>query len=105
MRHLQEVDQLMDALKSASMVLAELWMSLLSPKAYYELCMQSATSFLYDAHGMRKHHLADLYKLVKYAGIVPHLYLMITVGLVYMSIPDTPINQGYRAKRPISLRL
>lgn len=35
---LQELDQLMDALKSASLMLAELRTSSLSPKQYYELC-------------------------------------------------------------------
>ena len=34
----QELDQLMDALKSASTMLAELRTSSLSPKQYYELC-------------------------------------------------------------------
>ena len=42
---------------------------------------------MYDAHQSGKHHLADLYELVQYAGnIVPRLYLMITVGAVYMSV-------------------
>jgi vacuolar protein sorting-associated protein 35 len=39
-------------------------------------------------------HLADLYELVQYAGnIIPRLYLMITVGTVYMSIPDAPVRE------------
>lgn len=39
-------------------------------------------------------HLADLYELVQYAGnIVPRLYLMITVGTAYMSIPDAPVKE------------
>lgn len=37
----QELDQLMDALKSASLMLAELRTSSLSPKQYYELCEHS----------------------------------------------------------------
>lgn len=50
--------------------------------------------YLYDAHTTGKHHLADLYELVQYCGnIVPRLYLMITVGSVYMSIPDAPIKE------------
>lgn len=50
--------------------------------------------YLYDAHTTGKHHLADLYELVQYCGnIVPRLYLMITVGAVYMSIPDAPIKE------------
>ena len=39
-------------------------------------------------------HLADLYELVQYAGnIIPRLYLMITVGTAYMSIPDAPVKE------------
>jgi vacuolar protein sorting-associated protein 35 len=52
------------------------------------------SNYLYDAHQAGKHHLADLYELVQYAGnIVPRLYLMITVGAVYMSIPDAPVKE------------
>ncbi|KAI0309641.1 vacuolar protein sorting-associated protein 35, partial [Amylostereum chailletii] len=98
-RHL-ELDQLMDALKSASLMLAELRTSSLSPKQYYELYMavfdalRHLTNYLYEAHTSSRHHLADLYELVQYAGnIVPRLYLMITVGSVYMSIPDAPVKE------------
>ncbi|PCH33169.1 vacuolar protein sorting-associated protein 35 [Wolfiporia cocos MD-104 SS10] len=98
-RHL-ELDQLMDALKSASLMLAELRTSSLSPKQYYELYMavfdalRHLSNYLYDAHTQGKHHLADLYELVQYAGnIVPRLYLMITVGSVYMSIPQAPVKE------------
>jgi vacuolar protein sorting-associated protein 35 len=108
----------MDALKSASLMLAELRTSSLSPKQYYELCAHTSPSspfsnleflsvdmavfdalrhlsnYLYDAHTQSRHHLADLYELVQYAGnIVPRLYLMITVGAVYMSIPDAPVKE------------
>lgn len=113
----QELDQLMDALKSASLMLAELRTSSLSPKQYYELCaltlvhtataltqllldmavfdaLRHLSNYLYDAHTQGRHHLADLYELVQYASsIVPRLYLMITVGSVYMSIPDAPIKE------------
>ncbi|KAJ8520339.1 hypothetical protein ONZ45_g2802 [Pleurotus djamor] len=98
-RHL-ELDQLMDALKSASLMLAELRTSSLSPKQYYELYMavfdalRHLSNYLYDAHTQGRHHLADLYELVQYAGnIVPRLYLMITVGAVYMSIPEAPVKE------------
>lgn len=81
-------------------MLAELRTSSLSPKQYYELYMavfdalRHLSSYLYDAHVQDKHHLADLYELVQYAGnIVPRLYLMITVGTVYMSIPGAPIKE------------
>lgn len=107
----------MDAVKSASVMLAELRTSSLSPKQYYELCaytlfgfhqgtqrlrpdmavfdaLRHLSNYLYDAHTQGRHHLADLYELVQYAGnIVPRLYLMITVGSVYMSIPDAPVKE------------
>lgn len=70
----------MDALKAASTMLAELRTSSLSPKQYYELYMavfdalRHLSSYLFDAHTSGKHHLADLYELVQYAGnIVPRL--------------------------------
>ncbi|KAH9005862.1 vacuolar protein sorting-associated protein 35 [Lactarius hatsudake] len=98
-RHL-ELDQLMDALKSSSLMLAELRTSSLSPKQYYELYMavfdalRHLSNYLYDAHTTGRHHLADLYELVQYAGnIVPRLYLMITVGSVYMSVPEAPVKE------------
>ena len=48
--------------------------------------------FLRDSHPTN--HLADLYELVQYAGnIVPRLYLMITVGTVYMGIEDAPVKE------------
>src|SRR5437764_156926 len=52
------------------------------------------TTYLNDAHISGKHHLADLYELVQYAGnIIPRLYLMITVGSVYMSQKDAPVKE------------
>jgi vacuolar protein sorting-associated protein 35 len=48
--------------------------------------------YLRDSHPVN--HLADLYELVQYAGnIVPRLYLMITVGTVYMAIEDAPVKE------------
>ncbi|KAF9261927.1 vacuolar protein sorting-associated protein 35 [Marasmius fiardii PR-910] len=95
-----ELEQLMDGLKSASVMLAELRTSSLSPKQYYELYMavfdalRHLSNYLYEAHQAGRHHLADLYELVQYAGnIIPRLYLMITVGSVYMSIADAPVKE------------
>ncbi|GAA5969329.1 hypothetical protein JCM21900_002813, partial [Sporobolomyces salmonicolor] len=80
LRRCLDADQIMDALKAASTMLAELRTSSLSPKQYYELYMavfdalRHLSSYLYDAHVSGKHHLADLYELVQYAGnIVPRL--------------------------------
>lgn len=48
--------------------------------------------YLRDNHPVN--HLADLYELVQYAGnIIPRLYLMITVGTVYMAIDDAPVKE------------
>lgn len=97
-RSLETRGKLMDALKHASLFLTELRTSQLTPKQYYELYMMVFDSlnllanFLKDNHP--HHHLADLYELVQYAGnIVPRLYLMITVGTVYMSVPDAPVKE------------
>ncbi|KAJ3158528.1 Vacuolar protein sorting-associated protein 35 [Geranomyces michiganensis] len=99
-----DAHKLMDALKHCSTMLAELRTSSLTPKNYYELYMsifdelRHLTTYLYDAHMNHRHHLSDLYELVQYAGnIVPRLYLMITVGSVYMRvskelIPQTIVN-------------
>ncbi len=80
----------MEALKHASNMLSELRTSLLSPKSYYELYMSVTDQlrhlelYLVDEF-QRGRKMADLYELVQYAGnIIPRLYLLITVGLVYM---------------------
>ncbi|XP_031328219.1 vacuolar protein sorting-associated protein 35-like isoform X1 [Photinus pyralis] len=82
--------KLMDALKHASAMLGELRTSLLSPKSYYELYMAITDELrhmeLYLLDEFQKgRKVTDLYELVQYAGnIVPRLYLLITVGLVYI---------------------
>lgn len=103
MRRCLENDQLMDSLKHASSMLAELRSPNLLPKQYYELYMavfdalRHLSAFLLDAHSSGKHHLADLYELVQYAGnIVPRLYLMVTVGTVYLSVPAAPVKEIMR---------
>lgn len=95
---LETQGKLMDALKCSSTLVSELRTSSLSPKKYYELYMavfdalRHLSVFLRDSHPVN--HLADLYELVQYAGnIVPRLYLMVTVGTVYMSIPDAPVKE------------
>ncbi|GAB6026743.1 Vacuolar protein sorting-associated protein 35 [Chamberlinius hualienensis] len=90
MKRCLDKNKLMDGLKHASNMLAELRTSVLSPKSYYELYMlitdelrHLETYLLEEFQKGRK--IADLYELVQYAGnIVPRLYLLITVGLVYI---------------------
>lgn len=82
----------------SSTLVSELRTSTLGPKQYYELYMavfdalRHLSVYLRDSHP--NNHLADLYELVQYAGnIVPRLYLMITVGTVYMAIPEAPVKE------------
>lgn len=95
---LETPGKLMDALKHSSTLVSELRTSSLGPKQYYELYMavfdalRHLSVYLKDSHPVN--HLADLYELVQYAGnIIPRLYLMITVGTVYMSIEDAPVKE------------
>ncbi|CAR23993.1 retromer subunit VPS35 [Lachancea thermotolerans CBS 6340] len=88
--------KLMDALKHTSIMLTELRSPTLSPKQYYELyiliydSLSILSSYFVECHP-KKHHLADLYELVQYAGnILPRLYLMITVGSSYLQSSDAP---------------
>ncbi|KAK9248157.1 vacuolar protein sorting-associated protein 35 [Lipomyces tetrasporus] len=98
LKNLESKGKLMDALKHASSMLSELRTSALGPKQYYELymavfdSMRNLSVYLKDNHP--NNHLADLYELVQYAGnILPRLYLMVTVGTVYMSVPDAPVKE------------
>ncbi|XP_063226754.1 vacuolar protein sorting-associated protein 35 isoform X2 [Bacillus rossius redtenbacheri] len=90
MKRCLDKSKLMDGLKHASIMLGELRTSLLSPKSYYELYMAITDELrhleLYLLDEFQKgRKVADLYELVQYAGnIVPRLYLLITVGLVYI---------------------
>ncbi|EHY54892.1 retromer complex subunit Vps35 [Exophiala dermatitidis] len=95
---LETPGKLMDALKCGSTLVSELRTPSLGPKQYYELYMavfdalQYLSDYLRDSHPVN--HLADLYELVQYAGnIIPRLYLMITVGTVYMAVEDAPVKE------------
>ena len=55
--------------------------------------LRHLSNYLYDAHTTGRHHLADLYELVQYAGTSSHGYTsMITVGSVSMSVPEAPVK-------------
>lgn len=101
MKQSLDKNQLMDALKHASTMLGELRTSLLTPKSYYELFMSISDQlhhleqFLCDEFVKDKKLFSDLYELVQYAGnIVPRLYLLVTVGMVY-------IKSGVGSKKDI----
>lgn len=81
---------MMDALNHASSLLGKLRTSNLSPKEYYQLYidvtdqLRHLVSYLTEEFE-RGRKLADLYEIVQHAGnIIPRLYLLITVGYVYM---------------------
>ncbi|GAN08324.1 vacuolar protein sorting-associated protein 35 [Mucor ambiguus] len=97
MRQCLDKHRLMDGIKHCSNMLGELRTSLLSPKNYYELyisifdAMRYLIDYLLETHQTGKYHLGDLYELVQYASsIVPRLYLMTTVGSIYLSVDDAP---------------
>ncbi|KAL5072200.1 hypothetical protein RYX36_023087 [Vicia faba] len=91
-------NNLRDSLKYSAMMLSELRTSRLSPHKYYELYMRAFDElrrleiFFKDEsrHGVS---IVDLYELVQHAGnILPRLYLLCTVGSVYLRCKDTPVR-------------
>ncbi|XP_019553785.2 vacuolar protein sorting-associated protein 35 isoform X2 [Aedes albopictus] len=90
MKRFLDKQRLMEAMRCASTMLGELRTSLLSPKSYYELYMAITDELRHFEHYLldefqKGRKVPDLYEHVQYAGnIVPRLYLLITVGLVYI---------------------
>ncbi|KAK7382938.1 hypothetical protein VNO78_28602 [Psophocarpus tetragonolobus] len=91
-------NNLRDALKYSAQMLSELRTSRLSPHKYYELYMRAFDElrrleiFFKDEsrHGVS---IVDLYELVQHAGnILPRLYLLCTVGSVYLRCKDAPVK-------------
>ncbi|XP_020207664.1 vacuolar protein sorting-associated protein 35B isoform X1 [Cajanus cajan] len=89
-------NNLRDALKYSAQMLSELRTSRLSPHKYYDLYMRAFDElrrleiFFKDEsrHGVS---IVDLYELVQHAGnILPRLYLLCTVGSVYLRCKDAP---------------
>eukprot|EP00099_Drosophila_melanogaster_P026028 NP_726175.3 vacuolar protein sorting 35, isoform B [Drosophila melanogaster] len=92
MNHFLDKERMLDSLKCASTMLGELRTSVLSPKSYYELYMAVTNELchleLYLSEKIDKK--TDLYELVQYSHtIVPRLYLLITVGIVYIKNDPT----------------
>ncbi|GAB2219778.1 hypothetical protein Droror1_Dr00007415 [Drosera rotundifolia] len=89
-------NNLREALKYSAQMLSELRTSKLSPHKYYELYMRvfdelrRVEIFFKDEarHGVS---VVDLYELVQHAGnILPRLYLLCTVGSVYIRTKEAP---------------
>ena len=91
MKKALENANLRDGLKHSSTMLGELKTSLLNPKNYYILFMQifdemRVLEAYFKEEYRRGRKMSDLYENVQHAGsIVPRLYLLITVGSVYIS--------------------
>lgn len=89
-------NNLRDALKYSAQMLAELRTSRLSPHKYYELYMRAfdelrKLEFFFREETKRGCTIIDLYELVQHAGnILPRLYLLCTVGSVYIKSKEAP---------------
>lgn len=84
------------ALRGASQMLTELRTGMLTPQNYYELYMkifdelQGFEAFLHDEVG-RGRSPEEMYEVVQHAGnIVPRLYLLITMGNVFIKAHRAP---------------
>lgn len=101
MKRCLDNNNLMDALKHASNMICELRTSFLSPKNYYVLYIEASDQLRYLGHylleGKHGKRMAELYELVQYAGnILPRLYLLITVGSVYIRRKEAPAKDVLR---------
>ncbi|KAK9713213.1 hypothetical protein RND81_06G012200 [Saponaria officinalis] len=89
-------NNLKDALKYSAQMLSELRTSRLSPHKYYALYMRAFDElrklelFFYE-EAKRGCSIIELYELVQHAGnILPRLYLLCTVGCVYIKSKEAP---------------
>ncbi|KAI3922606.1 hypothetical protein MKX01_006295 [Papaver californicum] len=89
-------NNLRDALKYSAQMLSELRTSRLSPHKYYELYMRAfdelrKLEMFFREESKRGCSVIDLYELVQHAGnILPRLYLLCTVGSVYIKSKEAP---------------
>ncbi|XP_059285300.1 vacuolar protein sorting-associated protein 35A-like [Lycium ferocissimum] len=89
-------NNLKDALKYSAQMLSELRTSRLSPHKYYELYMRAfdelrKLEIFFKEETNRGCSIVELYELVQHAGnILPRLYLLCTVGSVYIKSKEAP---------------
>ncbi|KAL8134815.1 hypothetical protein AgCh_009724 [Apium graveolens] len=89
-------NNLKDALKYSAQMLSELRTSRLSPHKYYELYMRAfdelrKLEMFFREETKRGCSTIELYELVQHAGnILPRLYLLCTVGSVYIRSKEAP---------------
>ncbi|XP_076903023.1 vacuolar protein sorting-associated protein 35A-like [Bidens hawaiensis] len=85
-----------DALKYSAQMLSELRTSRLSPHKYYDLYMRAfdelrKLELFFKEESRRSCSIIELYELVQHAGnILPRLYLLCTVGSVYIKSKEAP---------------
>ena len=91
-------DNLREVFKYSSAMLGELRTSLLSPQKYYELYMRTfdelrTLEMFFEEQRGKGHTACELYELVQHAGnVLPRLYLLLTVGSVYIRSMEAPIK-------------
>ncbi|XP_042420145.1 vacuolar protein sorting-associated protein 35B-like [Zingiber officinale] len=90
-------NDLKDVLRYSVQMLSELRTSLLSPHKYYELYMRAfdelrkVEMFFREEISRGNISVMELYELVQHAGnILPRLYLLCTVGSVYIKSKEAP---------------
>eukprot|EP00741_Cyanophora_paradoxa_P007085 tig00001086_g6856.t1 len=102
MKKALDQNKLKDALKHASAMLSELRTGSMSPKNYYDLYMKVFNELSYLEQYFREANksgtrMIDLYELVQHATqIIPRLYLLITVGSVYIRSKEAPAREVLR---------
>ncbi|CAM8972218.1 unnamed protein product [Rhodiola kirilowii] len=91
-----DTNNLREALKYSAQMLSELRTSRLSPHKYYDLYMRAfdelrKLELFFKDEGKHGCSIVDLYELVQHAGnILPRLYLLCTVGSVYIKSKEAP---------------
>lgn len=96
MKRAMAQNSFVQVLRCASQMLSELRTGMLSPQHYYELYSQvfdelQAVEYFFEEEAGRGRSLEDMYEVVQHAGnIVPRLYLLITVGSVYVKSKQAP---------------
>lgn len=102
MRRAIDEGSLRDALRCANELLGELRTSLLAPQKYYELYVAVTGELLYlrmffEDEVAKGRGVAGLYELVQHAGnVLPRLYLLVTVGYVYVKSGGAPSKEVLR---------
>mmetsp|Transcript_54426 Transcript_54426/g.62365 ORF Transcript_54426/g.62365 Transcript_54426/m.62365 type:complete len:782 (+) Transcript_54426:65-2410(+) len=96
MKRALENFNLKDALRHSANMIGELRTSLLSPRYYFDLYMQVFDELrVLEQHFFEEQRkgrrMKDLYESVQHAGnILPRLYLLVTVGSVYIKTHEAP---------------